>query len=230
MKGKILAILSIVIGVLLVAGALAGSAMKPQTGSAGKNLKWTLDFKGDLTVTGKGAVKNLSPEKLGIDQKVRRVIVSDGVTALGGDLSICPKLRELVLGANVENVGVLFGEKLPMFERVTVAEENSVFMSEDGVLYNKEQTSLLFYPPLKKGEAFTVPETVQELRDGAFRGAQRLTAVTLPSSVTSIGANAFSGCEQLQKIYFGGSEAQWKELTEGKDLGLPDAAAVEFKK
>ncbi len=230
MKGKILAILSIVIGVLLVAGALAGSALQPKTGSAGKNLKWAIDFKGDLTVTGKGAVKNFSPEKLGIDHRVRRVIVADGVTALGGDLSSCSRLRELVLGADAAKAGVLFIEKRPTLERVTVAEENTAFMSADGVLYNKEQTSLLFYPSLKKGESFTVPETVQELREGVFRNAKYLTSVTLPSSVTSIGKNAFSGCDQLQKIAFGGTEAQWKALTEGKELGLPDSAEVVFKK
>ena len=229
MKGKILAILSIVIGVLLVAGALAGSAMQPKTGSAGKGLTWTLDFKGDLTISGKGAVKNFSPEKLGIDQKVKRVIVADGVTAFGGDLSTCAGLRELVLGADAAKAGVLFIEKRPTLERVTVAEENTVFMSADGVLYNKEQTSLLFYPSLKKGESFTVPETVQELREGVFRNAKYLTSVTLPSSVTSIGKNAFSGCDQLQKIAFGGTEDQWNALTEGVELGLPAAATVEFE-
>ena len=229
MKGKILAILSIVIGVLLVAGALAGSAMQPKTGSAGKGLTWTLDFKGDLTISGKGAVKNFSPEKLDIDQKVKRVIVADGVTALGGDLSTCARLRELVLGADAAKAGVLFIEKRPTLERVTVAEENTAFMSEDGVLYNKDQTSLLFYPPLKEGESFTVPAAVRELGDGAFSGARYLTAVTLPSSLTSIGSNAFSGCDQLKKLVFGGTEDQWNALTEGVELGLPAAATVEFR-
>ncbi len=229
MKGKILAILSIVIGVLLVAGAMAGSALKPKTGSAGKGLTWTLDFKGDLTISGKGAVKNFSPEKLDIDQKVKRVIVADGVTALGGDLSTCAKLRELVLGADAAKAGVLFGKTPPLLERVTVADENTAFMSEDGVLYNKDQTSLLFYPPLREGESFTVPETVQELREGVFRNAKYLTSVTLPSSVTSIGKNAFSGCDQLKKLVFGGTEDQWNALTEGVELGLPAAATVEFE-
>ena len=229
MKGKILAILSIVIGVLLVAGAMAGSALKPKTGSAGKGLTWTLDFKGDLTVSGKGAVKNFSPEKLDIDQKVKRVIVADGVTAFGGDLSTCTGLRELVLGADAAKAGVLFGKTPPLLERVTVADENTAFMSEDGVLYNKDQTSLLFYPPLREGESFTVPETVQELREGVFRNAKYLTSVTLPSSVTSIGGNAFSGCDQLKKLVFGGTEDQWNALTEGVELGLPAAATVEFE-
>ena len=229
MKGKILAILSIVIGVLLVAGAMAGSALKPKTGSAGKGLTWTLDFKGDLTVSGKGAVKNFSPEKLDIDQKVKRVIVADGVTAFGGDLSTCAGLRELVLGADAAKAGVLFGKTPPLLERVTVADENTAFMSEDGVLYNKDQTSLLFYPPLREGESFTVPETVQELREGVFRNAKYLTSVTLPSSLAAIGGSAFSGCDQLKKLVFGGTEDQWNALTEGVELGLPAAATVEIE-
>lgn len=53
----------------------------------------------------------------------------------------------------------------------------------------------------------------------AFMGCSGLTSVTIPSSVTSIGYCAFSGCTNLRTVYYGGTKAQWGNISKGENNG-----------
>ncbi|MEG2987877.1 MAG: leucine-rich repeat protein [Oscillospiraceae bacterium] len=50
------------------------------------------------------------------------------------------------------------------------------------------------------GGAVTIPGSVTEIGDGAFRGCTGLTSVTIPNSVTTIRTNAFYDCTGLSSI------------------------------
>ena len=109
---------------------------------------------------------------------------------------------------------------------ITVDERNSVFSSAGGVLFNKDQTTLLKCPEALSG-GYRVPDTVTTigyqafsncvqltavslpsrlttLRDGAFACCRSLTSITLPRSVTNIEQYAFYKCPSLTAVYFGG--------------------------
>lgn len=45
-----------------------------------------------------------------------------------------------------------------------------------------------------------IPNTITEIRNGAFRACRNLTSFTIPSGVTSIGDSVFSGCSSLTSI------------------------------
>ena len=49
--------------------------------------------------------------------------------------------------------------------------------------------------------SLTLPSSVTEIGESAFRGCSSLASLTLPSSVTSIGKSAFEGCSGLTSIY-----------------------------
>ena len=46
----------------------------------------------------------------------------------------------------------------------------------------------------------TIPESVTEIKDYAFKGCSSLTRITIPGSVTSIGDEAFWGCTSLTSV------------------------------
>ncbi len=46
----------------------------------------------------------------------------------------------------------------------------------------------------------------------AFLENRSLSSVTIPSSVTSIGMMAFYNCGELADVYYGGSEAEWRQI------------------
>jgi hypothetical protein len=71
-----------------------------------------------------------------------------------------------------------------------------------GVLFNKNQTTLIQYPGGKVG-SYTIPNSVTSIGDYAFASCSTLTSVTIPNSVTSIGNGAFGGCTSLTSATIG---------------------------
>ncbi|MBO4422384.1 MAG: leucine-rich repeat protein [Clostridia bacterium] len=65
-------------------------------------------------------------------------------------------------------------------------------------------------------ENVVIEEGVKELESCVFNYCFNLKTVTIPASMTNIGYSAFGSCESLETVYYGGSKAQWENLT--KDL------------
>ena len=119
--------------------------------------------------------------------------------------------------------------------QIFVDSENPYYSAENGVLYDKNKTSLIYYPAKRGLTEFTVPDGVQEISSYAFRYASGLRKVLLPESVETIGTGAFYGCwglssvtipaavREISKDAFGlcylseirytGSRRQWSKVT-----------------
>ena len=76
---------------------------------------------------------------------------------------------------------------------IDVAEDNTVFSSDGGILYDKEQTSIV-HVPKKLAGSVTLPDGLQSIKGSAFSGRTLVAAVTIPDTVTSIGSYAFRDC------------------------------------
>lgn len=83
-------------------------------------------------------------------------------------------------------------------ENIYVNENNIVYSSIDGVLYNKEKTKIVCYPQSRKG-TFVVPDTVSDI-SGAFFNCTGLSSVTLPDGLKEIGQMTFYQCENLKSV------------------------------
>ena len=89
----------------------------------------------------------------------------------------CTKLKEFIVSAQNQNYSVI-----------------------DGVLCNKDKTSILIFPQ-GKSSTYTIPASVTSIGGYAFYGCTGLTSVTIGNSVTSIGDGAFYGCTGLTEIH-----------------------------
>lgn len=102
-------------------------------------------------------------------------------------------VKTLELGKNVNSVGkdVVLGNKA--FEGFEVSSKNKEYSAVDGVLYNKDGGSLILYPAAKAG-TFELPQSVSEIREGAFKNAS-VSEIKIPqdSALNTIGNNAFEG-------------------------------------
>lgn len=84
-------------------------------------------------------------------------------------------------------------------ESIVVDADNELFTSVDGVLYNKDLTTLLTYPSGKEGSSFTILDSVTKIENLAFRNAN-ITSIDL-KNVEVIGNQAFY-CSKLSSVSF----------------------------
>ena len=77
-------------------------------------------------------------------------------------------------------------------QQIDVSANNRNYISENGVLFNKDKTELICYPGRKTGDIYEIPTTVEKISNNAFVNAARLSQVTIPSFVEKIGDSAFN--------------------------------------
>ena len=87
-------------------------------------------------------------------------------------------------------------------EYFNVAPENPNYSSIDGVLFNKDQTTLVKYPPGNSSETYVVPDGVSIISSWAFYHSHYLISLTIPESVTEINYESFDDCDKLTDLYF----------------------------
>lgn len=83
---------------------------------------------------------------------------------------------------------------------ITVDSSNTVYSSQNGVLFNKDKSELLIYPAAKAEVSYSIPNSVSKVDSTAFGGCTHLETVTVPASVTSIGRYAFEKCSSLSSV------------------------------
>ena len=86
---------------------------------------------------------------------------------------------------------------------ITVDEENEKFTSVEGVLYNKNKTTLIKYPGNKSGQTFYIPDTVTEIYCNAFTNTLNLYKIVIPESVKMINERAFEESSVRMPFYLG---------------------------
>lgn len=100
---------------------------------------------------------------------------------------------------------------------IIVPESNTVYCSQNGVLYTKDMTGLIKYPAAKKGDSFTLPAKVRQLYYQAFYGNKNLTTINGLTQITSFINNdsdgVFSKCEKLVEIDLSGLSSTCSTLS-----------------
>ena len=111
----------------------------------------------------------------------------------------CRGLTEVTIPANVAHITSVPFYYASNISAIHVAENNAYFASENGVLFDREKTTLLEYPCGKSG-AYTVPDEVTAIGNYAFSSSTGLTEITLPEGLATIGADAFQACSGLTTV------------------------------
>lgn len=161
--------------------------------------------------------------------RLTSVTIPESVTSIRlGAFFGCNGLTSITIPKSVVSIGDLALADCANLSNIYADEENTVYTSVDGILFNKEKTTLAIYPSGRKNTSYRIPGGVTSIGDYAFDGCG-LTSVTIPGSVTSIGSSAFSGCASLKDVYYAGTQTQWDEVQIGDYNGLLFKATLHFK-
>ena len=111
----------------------------------------------------------------------------------------CSKLKSVSLPATLTTIESLAFCGCSDLRRIDVAEENNVYRSVDGVLFNKDMTTLVCCPAGKIGD-YVVPASVTTIGEYGFYYCRTLQNITLPVSLRTIENHGFRFCSSLKTI------------------------------
>jgi len=98
----------------------------------------------------------------------------------------------------------IIGERVFMgFGKTTIVihPENSSYIIENGILFSKDKTELVYYPAHLQDTDYAIPEKVVKIGIHAFFKCYFLKSITISDSVTEIGKFAFWGCERVKSVF-----------------------------
>ena len=93
--------------------------------------------------------------------------------------------------------------KIENLQEVVVDRANTEFSTEDGILFNKRKTALLFYPRGRDVKDYIIPDGVEQIAEEAFLDQPFIEEILFPDSTTAIEKRAFSNCSSLREVYLG---------------------------
>ena len=110
-------------------------------------------------------------------------------------------IKSVSIPASVSSIQVLAFKMCESLESYHVDSGSEYFYTDsEGIMYNKDHSALLHYPPGKPDESFTVPDTVSEIGPCAFNRSMNLKNISLHNNITKMGNSVFMSCAGLESI------------------------------
>ena len=116
-------------------------------------------------------------------------------------------------------------------ESIEVEEGNPAICSVDGVLFNKDTTTLIGYPAGATRELYTVPASVKTAGDGAFLNSKYLKKIVLPDNIETLGYSLFASSKSLEEVVLPSSIKElsiylFKDCTKLKSVVIPEGVTT----
>ncbi len=136
---------------------------------------------------------------------VSSVTFEENGTAIDFGASVfagCSKLKSIYLPATITTFDGSVFNGCGAIAEIVVDDDNPILMAEGGILYNKAQTEILYYPKAVDVDFTALPATINKISAAAFQGNAVISEVVIPAAITEIGANAFDNCVNLSSVTF----------------------------
>lgn len=159
---------------------------------------------------------------------LKEITIPDSVVSIGNfSFNSCHGIKNITIPKSVTSVGNCAFQTCMDLENISVADGNTAYFDDDGVLYNKEKTEIVCFPKNKRNISFEIPNGITKIADGAFEYCDNLTNIIIPNSVKSIGNNAFDRCALLTGITIPNSvqsigSSAFLKCSNLTDIAIPD--------
>jgi PKD repeat protein len=131
---------------------------------------------------------------------ITSVIIPDSIKSIGTlAFRHCTHLTSATIGSGVSTIGESAFFYCLALTTINVSAGNMNFTSDNGVLCNKNKTTLIQCPGGKTGTV-SIPNTITTIGDDAFAYCHHLDSVSIPNSVTTIEYEAFGYCDSLTDV------------------------------
>lgn len=175
-----------------------------ETENNGKDLSWTLDNNGVLTISGSGAMKDYPRDEnqrpdwyLNHKDSIRSVVLDNKITHIG-DYAFdgCTSIKSVRYTEYTGNAGVALPESVTTIG-VHAFSDTGVTGTLKLPEHLTEIDSSAFYHCRKLNGELKLPDTVKEIGGFAFHSCGFTGKLELPTSLENIGNDAFEFCSGL---------------------------------
>ncbi|MGN1207164.1 MAG: leucine-rich repeat protein, partial [Eubacteriales bacterium] len=155
--------------------------------------------------------------------KLSSVQFGNGVTSIGDQAFYdCIKLTSLSLPSSVEEIGTSAFGFCTLLNKITVAEDNTVYHSAGNCLIETASKTLVLGC---KTSVIPSDGSVTRIGVGAFSGCTGLTTINIPNTVTIIRRQAFENCWGLTSLFI---PASVQMIEPGVVTGCSELTTVSF--
>ncbi|ERJ11880.1 leucine-rich repeat domain-containing protein [Haloplasma contractile] len=161
-------------------------------------------------------VETIAPQAFAGNSHLNEITIPDGVKVIGDRAFSSVPLSTVALPKSVMDISINAFSNSVHYE---ISSENPNYQSEDGIMFNKAMTSLIKYPQKKILTTYTVPDTVTEIEDNAFKSCN-LEEIIIPDGVEQIGKGAFSNCTSLKYVTIPGTIKRIEDETFSNNFAL----------
>lgn len=113
----------------------------------------------------------------------------------------CSSLKTIHIPASVTQIiSLCTFAGCTSLESITVAKGNPEYCSADGVIFDKDKTTLIAYPAAKTTKNYTIPSTVENISMASFGYCSNLEKVTIPAATNFINAYAFEYATSIKNF------------------------------
>lgn len=134
------------------------------------------------------------------------------VTTLGKRAFSNTFLSSVVIPKSITTIGEGCFVFCYILKEIQVDSENSNYQSVDGVLFNKDLTTLYCYPCGKEDKQYIVPNSVSTIDTTAFYRNSHIQTIQIPATTSRIGGNVFYYCSNLNTIEVAAENNHYKSV------------------
>ena len=127
-------------------------------------------------------------------KNLRRVALNDGLISIGQEAFLDTNLKSVEIPDTVNVMGLT-----PFECAMKVYKNNRQYSDIDGVLYTKDQTSLILYPRQYENKELEIPFNVCSIKAYAFE-CNKAEEIVLPKRIFELGGYLFNGCQNLKTL------------------------------
>lgn len=150
-------------------------------------------------VTLPDSVKELDAYAFYITKNMTTLNMSENLETIGEYcFNQCTALTSIRIPAAVTDIGQYAFYYCSAMTEIDVDEDNETYAGYDGVLYNKDLTTLLECPGGKT--QIEIASTTTMIGERSFWHCTKLTSLVIPEGVTAIGGYAFYQCTALGEV------------------------------
>lgn len=163
-------------------------------------------------------VTHVGAYSLSYNPNLTSVYLNKTVTAETNGVNELHNLTILGIPASVTKIEGLTN-KCEKISYYNVDEGNQTYASIDGIVFSKDKTKIVLYPPARPDTEYTIPEGTTTIPSNVFSGCP-LKVLHVASTVTSIADSGISSMSSLEELDFP-DNGQLKSLTWQAVSALP---------